>query len=78
MTDEVALEVPSGPGKSQILLLGGLVGALTGVGVAYLITQRAERQGGQVSLSSGEGLRLGLLVLGLLRQVADLASPDQD
>jgi hypothetical protein len=51
---------------------------VTGMGVAYLIAQRAERQGGDVSLSTGEGLRLGLLVLGMLRQVADLASPDED
>lgn len=72
------MEIRTGTGRSQVLLLGGLVGAVTGLGIAYLITQRAERQGGQVSLSTGEGLRLGLLVLGLLRQVADLASPDPD
>ena len=55
-----------------------VIGAVTGMGVAYLIAQRANRQGGEVSLSTGEGLRLGLLVLGMLRQVADLASPDED
>ncbi|HEX9797705.1 MAG TPA: hypothetical protein VGA52_12025 [Anaerolineales bacterium] len=64
--------------KGRLLLAGGLVGALTGLGIAYLMVQRAERRGGDLELSSGEGLRLGLLLLGMLRQVADLASPDTE
>jgi glucokinase len=78
MTDDISLDVPASGSKGRMLLVGGLIGAVTGMGVAYLISQRAERQGGEVSFSPGEGLRLGLLVLGMLRQVADLASPDQD
>lgn len=76
MDSEELMESQDESWKSRLLLAGGLVGALTGLGVAYLMVQRAERRGGDLELSSGEGLRLGLLLLGLLRQVADLASPD--
>lgn len=78
MSDNAALDMPANGSTGRTILLGGLIGAATGMGVAYLIAQRAARQGGEVSLSTGEGLRLGLLVLGMLRQVADLASPDED
>jgi hypothetical protein len=78
MTSNEAIQRGNGQWKSRTLMAGGLIGALTGIGVAYLLVQRAERQGGEMRLSSGEGLRLGLLVIGMLRQVADLASPDED
>lgn len=58
--------------RAMTLLVGGAVGALTGLAAAYLILRRAEQQKTPVRLEAGEGLRLGLLVLGLLRQVAAL------
>ena len=76
MDSEELMERQDESWKSRLLLAGGVVGALTGLGVAYLMVQRAEHRGGDLELSSGEGLRLGLLLLGMLRQVADLASPD--
>ncbi len=54
------------------LIVGAIVGALTGVGAAYLLIQRAERTRKDVTLTTGEGLRLGVLVLGLLREIARL------
>jgi hypothetical protein len=62
--------------KGRVILAGGLFGAFLGVGMAYLLTQRAERQGGQLRLGTGEGIRLGLLLLGLLKQVSDLGGGD--
>jgi len=58
--------------KSKTLLLGAVVGALVGAGAAYLIIQRSEREDGEIRLTAGEGVKLGLLVFGLLRQVAQL------
>jgi hypothetical protein len=78
MSDDAHLDVPANGRAGRTVLVGGLIGAVTGMGIAYLISRRADRQGGEVSLSPGEGLRLGLLVLGMLRQVADLASPDEE
>jgi hypothetical protein len=62
--------------KGRVILAGGLFGAFFGVGMAYLLTQRAERQGGQLRLGTGEGIRLGLLLLGLMKQVSDLGAGD--
>jgi hypothetical protein len=58
--------------KSKVLLLGGVIGALLGVGTTYLLVQQSERRGEPLKLGTGEGLRLGILVLGMLRQVASL------
>ncbi len=63
--------------KSKTLLLGVIVGALVGAGAAYLIIQRADRREGEVRLSAGEGVKLGLLVFGLLRQVAQLGEGEK-
>jgi hypothetical protein len=58
--------------KTKILLFGSIVGALTGLGAAYLLIQQAERQGEQPKIGTGEGLRLGMGVLGLLKRVGEL------
>ncbi len=58
--------------KRKTLFLGGVLGALTGVGVAYFLVRRAEEQAREIKIGPGEGVRLGLLLLGLLRQVAEL------
>jgi len=62
--------------KPMTLLVGGVLGALTGLAAAYLLIQRAQRTGIQPTLGAGEGIRLGLLVLGLLRQVSVLGERD--
>jgi ABC-type Fe3+-siderophore transport system permease subunit len=62
--------------KPQVLIVGAVLGALVGVGAAYLISQQAERSGKKPEMSAGAGIRLGLLVLGLLRQVAALGDGD--
>jgi hypothetical protein len=58
--------------KSKVLLLGGVIGALLGVGTTYLLVQQSERRGEPLKLGTGEGLRLGMLVLGMIRQVSSL------
>jgi hypothetical protein len=58
--------------KIRVLAIGALVGALTGLAGAFLLVRRSEAQGTQPQLEAGEGLRIGLLVMGLLRQVAML------
>jgi len=63
--------------RSKTLLLGALVGAIVGAGAAYLIIQRAEREDGTVRISAGDGVKLGLLVFGLLRQVAQLGEGEK-
>jgi hypothetical protein len=54
------------------LILGGLIGALTGVGMAYLMVQRAKERQERLQIGPGEGIRLGMMLLGLLRSVGEL------
>jgi hypothetical protein len=61
----------------QVLAIGAVVGALTGLGAAYLLIQRAKKRAEPPNLNAGEGVKLGILVLGLLRQVAMLGSGDE-
>lgn len=58
--------------KRKTLLLGALVGAATGLFAAFLLNRRAEQNESETALSTGEGLKLGVLVFGLLRAIASL------
>ena len=62
--------------KARVLVIGVVVGALTGLGAAYLLLQRAKKREEPPNLSATEGIKLGLLVFGLLRQVAMLGGGD--
>jgi hypothetical protein len=61
----------------QVLAIGAIVGALTGLGAAYLLIQRAKKRAELPNLNASEGIKLGLIVFGLLRQVAMLGSGDE-
>jgi hypothetical protein len=69
MNDQAEMERNTDSWKTKTMLIGALVGALVGVGAAYLLVQKSERDQGRLSITAGEGVKLGLLVLGLLRQV---------
>ncbi|HUF37352.1 MAG TPA: hypothetical protein VMN57_02415 [Anaerolineales bacterium] len=58
--------------KSRTILLGLVIGAVAGLGAAYMLVQQAEKDGRAPEMSPGEGVKLGLLVLGALRQIAQL------
>jgi nitrate reductase gamma subunit len=61
--------------KMMALVVGAVAGAITGLAAALVLVRRAEKRGESLTVSTGEGLRLGLLVMGLLREVAAL--PDR-
>ena len=58
--------------NSRTILFGTLIGADTGLVAAILLTRRAEKNERETALTSGEGLKLGVLVFGLLRAIASL------
>jgi len=58
--------------KTKTLIFGGVLGALVGVGAAFLLTKRAEQQGKPLSISTGKGVQLGVLIAGLLRSILSL------
>jgi hypothetical protein len=64
--------------NNRVLLFGALIGAATGLVAALMLQRRAERTGTEISLSAGEGIQLGVMIMGLLRAVAALADKDDN
>ena len=62
--------------KNKILIVGALLGAVTGIGTAYLLIQKAEKEGEPLSFSSGQGIKLGMAVLAMLRQVLQMGAEE--
>jgi gas vesicle protein len=54
------------------ILFGALIGAVTGIVAAVLLTRRAENNERDTAITTGESLKLGVLVFGLLRAIASL------
>jgi hypothetical protein len=58
--------------KAQTLVIGGVLGALVGVGAAFLLTKRAEQKGAPLAITPGKGVQLGVMIAGLLRSILSL------
>jgi hypothetical protein len=63
---------PDNSWKIQTLVIGGVLGALVGLGAAYLLAKRAEQKGAQLAITPGKGVQLGVLLAGLLRSILSL------
>jgi high-affinity Fe2+/Pb2+ permease len=55
----------------RIIILGGVAGAAIGVLAAYLWLQRTNK-GQPAEFNLGEGVKIGALVVALLRNIANL------
>ena len=64
--------------RSKVLLIGALAGAAMGLIAAMMLQRRAERTGTDITLSTGEGIQLGMMALGLIRAVAGLADKEDN
>ena len=62
--------------RRTAMIVGGILGALAGVGAAYLYMQSLNKRGEAPKLRAADGVKLGLLVLGLMRSVAQLGERD--
>mgnify|MGYP000318310295 FL=1 len=58
--------------QNRTLLLGALLGAVTGLVAAMLLNRRAQEEGTELALTAGDGMKLGVMVIGLLRAIASL------
>ena len=56
--------------KRNSLMIGALLGAITGLFAAFLLVRRAEQDEASVTVTTWEGFRLGMLIIGFLREIA--------
>jgi uncharacterized membrane protein YdjX (TVP38/TMEM64 family) len=60
--------------KTKTILIGTVIGALAGAAAAFLLVKRAESEDSQPKLTPGEGVQVGLGILGLMRLIAGIGS----
>jgi hypothetical protein len=58
--------------KGKTLFIGGLLGLLSGLLAAYLYLKRSEQEHRELKISPGDGVKVGLGVLGVLKLISDL------
>jgi hypothetical protein len=56
--------------RRKAFILGGVLGALLGLGAAYIYVNAAEESGETPEVTPGTAVTIGLSLLALLRQVA--------
>ena len=57
--------------KSLTFLVGGSIGLLTGLAAAYLIVKKQEEGGDSLKLTSGDGAKIGMGIVTLLRMISE-------
>jgi gas vesicle protein len=60
--------------KTKTLLIGTSVGAVTGLIAALIVLQQAEKNQTTPKLTAGDGVKVGIGIMGILRLLADIAS----
>ncbi len=59
--------------KTKTYIIGGVVGALIGLGTAFLLARSSdERGGGPPKVTTGDFLKVGVGIIGLVRGIAAL------
>lgn len=72
MEETTITEQPDTAWKMQSIVIGGVLGALIGMGAALLLTKRAEQKGTKLSMTPVKGVQLGVMLAGLLRSILSL------
>jgi hypothetical protein len=78
MDDEIEImetstlsRLPTLTWRSKAMIVGGVIGAAVGVTAAYMLAQRS-KDDQPPKMSVGEGVKIGVLVFGLLRSIANI------
>lgn len=62
------------PWKTKTLLISAGVGLIAGIIAGLIFVQRAETNESRPKLTAGDGVMVGIGILGVLRAIADLGS----
>lgn len=58
--------------KTKYLIIGAILGMFSGVFAAYMLVQRAEQRNRTPQINAGDGVKVGLGLLGVMKLIADL------
>jgi hypothetical protein len=58
--------------KSSFYLIGGLAGALLGVGIAHVLLKTSENDETSLQLTPQKGMQIGITTVGFFRNLLDL------
>lgn len=61
--------------KSKVLIMGTAVGAVVGLGTAYLLARNAEEsEGGPPKITTNDMIKAGVGIVGVVRGIASLGN----
>ena len=64
----------TGNWKIKVMLIGTVIGAVVGLGTAYLLARTAEEShDGPPKIKTGDALKAGVNIIGVMRGIAALA-----
>lgn len=58
--------------NSNVYLIGGLAGALLGVGIAHVLLKTSEEDKTSLQITPEKGVQIGITTVGFLRNLLDL------
>ncbi len=63
--------------RGRTILFGVLIGAATGLAAAMLLNRRALKDNETTAITAGDGIKLGVMIFGLLRAIASLGEDEK-
>ena len=58
--------------KTKALIIGGVLGLVSGLFAAFLLIQRSEQKQVKPQLNTKDGVKVGMGLLGVLRLISDM------
>ncbi len=63
--------------KTRTIVYGVLLGAATGFVAAMMLNRQADQHDGSTAITTGEGVKLGAMIFGILRTIAAFGDNDK-
>lgn len=60
--------------KTKTFIIGAFAGLTIGLAAAYILIQRSEQENIPPQITAGDGVKVGLGLLGVLRLISDLGN----